>query len=368
MKKKFWKFWPYVLVFGVLLAVMIIGSQREGADLGTKPVMSAIVDDNMTVSADQVSEAYIMANAAEAINFPATNAITNNFVTVSTQYELTGSSTGGSGVVTKPNIIDTSNMTRGIVKYVVKGGDTLAKIVAQFDGVTAQQIRWSNDMEDNTVRKGQILYIPQVGGVLYTVKKGDTLAGLAKKYQSNVDGIVAYNDLEISGLVVGQTIILPNGVLPEKERPEYTPPTSYPMSNSNYLIGDTAVYKNTRVVDSYLYVNDPSNTSVPGQCTWYVYYMRKQIGKPLPAYSALGNARDWWYASWSNRFSKGHLPRYGAVIVWTNMSWYGHVAIVMRVNSDGSIVIRDMNYGGVPYRVTEATIPANVAKTLNYIY
>ena len=46
---------------------------------------------------------------------------------------------------------------------------------------------------------------------------------------------------------------------------------------------------------------------------------------------------------------------------------YGHVAVVERVNADGSVDISEMNYQGWG-RASSRTIPANQVGSYNYIH
>jgi len=60
------------------------------------------------------------------------------------------------------------------------------------------------------VSPGTRLVIPPVNGIVYTVKAGDTPASLATRFNANADQIIAYNDAEITGLQVGEQILIPN--------------------------------------------------------------------------------------------------------------------------------------------------------------
>jgi murein DD-endopeptidase MepM/ murein hydrolase activator NlpD len=94
--------------------------------------------------------------------------------------------------------------------YVVKEGDSLSRIAEMFD-VSVNTIKWANDISPKgTIRVGQTLTILPVTGAKHTVKKGDTLASVAKQYHGDADEIANYNGIEGS-LVVGKEIVIPNG-------------------------------------------------------------------------------------------------------------------------------------------------------------
>ncbi|MEA3345895.1 MAG: M23 family metallopeptidase [Chloroflexota bacterium] len=109
-----------------------------------------------------------------------------------------------------------------VVTYTVQSGDTLLGIAQKFE-LDADTIMWaSGRMEDHPdlLKVGQILTILPVDGVYHTVQEGDTLEGIAKKYKVDVEAIAQckYNDLkEPYKLTPGQKLIVPGG-----EKP-YTP-------------------------------------------------------------------------------------------------------------------------------------------------
>lgn len=98
----------------------------------------------------------------------------------------------------------------GIVEYIVQEGDTLSEIAEEFD-ISVNTIKWENDL-GTTLKVGKELRILPVTGVRHTIKKGDTFAKIAKTYNVEVDDITIFNDIEDTELVVGQKIIVPNGV------------------------------------------------------------------------------------------------------------------------------------------------------------
>lgn len=70
-------------------------------------------------------------------------------------------------------------------------------------------------------------------------------------------------------------------------------------------------------------------------CTAYAWSRFWEISGTRPKLST-GNAGEWW-AKTSDGYQRGQTPRPGAVMCWSKPGAAGHVAIVERVNSDGSV-------------------------------
>ena len=117
---------------------------------------------------------------------------------------------------------------RGTEIYIVMNGDTLSSIGSKF-GVSVQTIKWANNLTSDLVKPGQELEVPLSDGVLITVKKGDTLESLAKKYAGNEQAIADFNWLDYPfTLVAGQELFIPDGRMPEAPKPVYAgTPTTY---------------------------------------------------------------------------------------------------------------------------------------------
>lgn len=377
------KYWPYVAAFAVILAVAYFGSISKNPAPDDSTSLEAIWANNYNVSADQVSEFYVTAELANSLQFASSNEITNNYISVALLQQNNQAIDDTSGKISKPTIVDVSHLSRGVKSYTVAAGETLDQIAARF-GVTTDQIRWSNDLASKTISEGQSLYIPTVPGIAITVKDDDTVESLAEHYGAKAADIISYNDLETNkNLKAGLVILIPNGTVPETERPEYVVPvvttttttqtqtTTYTYTYQNYsYLGSTGARENIRIVQRFSYaesVQDPGNRNTPGQCTWYAWYYRKHYtSNPLPA-AVLGNANAWAYSLSRMGYAVDNKPSVGAVFQTTS-GYYGHVGVVTAVNGDGSIVIRDMNYNGMAFTVTEATIPAQYVGMYNYIH
>ena len=98
--------------------------------------------------------------------------------------------------------------------YVVKRGDTLYGISNQY-GVSVTELASLNNVTAETLQIGQSLVIPSKSGTnpdnmfMYTVKRGDNLYSIAKKYNIDVNSIKNLNYLTSDNIYVGQIIRIP---------------------------------------------------------------------------------------------------------------------------------------------------------------
>ena len=106
-----------------------------------------------------------------------------------------------------------------VITYTVQKGDTLSGIAKKF-AVSEDTIRWRNNLRADDITVGDTLEILPVTGIAHKVASGDTIYTIAKKYSSNPQAIVdfPFNDFadpQTFSLVIGQTIIVPEGVQPQ---------------------------------------------------------------------------------------------------------------------------------------------------------
>jgi murein DD-endopeptidase MepM/ murein hydrolase activator NlpD len=119
------------------------------------------------------------------------------------------------------------------VVYVVRSGDTLFSIAQKFD-TTVAQLSAANRIADPTVISvGQRLVIPGSTAVseptpeapeqpdAYIVLPGDTLIGIAERFSTTVEALMAANDLVDGSLIVaGQRLYLPSSAAAAVPEPD----------------------------------------------------------------------------------------------------------------------------------------------------
>jgi LysM repeat protein len=104
---------------------------------------------------------------------------------------------------------------QGITQYTVQPGDSLTTIAARYN-LTVDALAAANNLTVTTrLVVGQRLSIPVAaplpGSVTtYTVQRGDTLASIARRFNTTVQQLVSLNGIQnVNRIVVGQTLNVP---------------------------------------------------------------------------------------------------------------------------------------------------------------
>lgn len=98
--------------------------------------------------------------------------------------------------------------------YTVRKGDTLSGIANMY-GVSVNTIIWANELKNGVISEGQTLVILPITGLRYTIKNGDTVEKLSSRFNATAEDIFSYNGIAFgSKLEVGTEIIIPNGEIP----------------------------------------------------------------------------------------------------------------------------------------------------------
>lgn len=95
--------------------------------------------------------------------------------------------------------------------YKVAKGDTLYSI-ARKQNTTISKIKELNNLTSDNLSVGMTLQVPSTKPTYqtYTIKKGDSLYSISKKYNTTVDAIKKINNLPSNILTIGTTIQIPS--------------------------------------------------------------------------------------------------------------------------------------------------------------
>ena len=152
--------------------------------------------------------------------------------------------------------------------YTVKPGDTLYGISNQF-GVSVTELAELNGISGSNLPVGTVLKIPTKSGVnpnnmfMYTVKAGDSLYSIARKYNTTVNDIINLNYLKDTNLSIGQVIRIPENYYnyDEMSAPNYISYTVEPGDTLYSIASANGVSVDTIISDNVL----PNNNLRVGQ-------------------------------------------------------------------------------------------------------
>lgn len=106
-------------------------------------------------------------------------------------------------------------MVKSSFMYTVKPGDTLNDISKKY-GISIETIRHVNNLSNNNISIGNEILIPATDGITYTINKNDTIDKIAENYNISKESILAYNEQSL--FRSGDVIFLPHAK--PKEEPK----------------------------------------------------------------------------------------------------------------------------------------------------
>lgn len=132
--------------------------------------------------------------------------------TVNNLMEINNLSTNLLSVGQKLLVPKTSTVTPNVpsvgISYTVKPGDSLYQIANAYN-TSVDAIKDFNNLNSNVLQVGQVLKIPTANaGITYVVKSGDNLYTIASRYNTTVDAIKRKNGLTSNTLQIGQILVI----------------------------------------------------------------------------------------------------------------------------------------------------------------
>lgn len=133
------------------------------------------------------------------------------------------------------------------------------------------------------------------------------------------------------------------------------------LSSTVYAYQST---EDSQIADAAIATKASKNYYTKYQCTWYVFNKRTQAKKYI--HTNWGNAKYWASAAKRSGYKVGRKPVRGAIMQST-VGYYGHVAYVEHVYSNGSVKVSEYNYNR-PLRYGTRILTKSAAAQHHFIY
>lgn len=138
-------------------------------------------------------------------------------------------------------------------KYTVKSGDNLSAIAKKFKVDVDQLVKWNNIKNKDSISVGQVLIVSNNSNnsanqnsnsdsnkIVYTIKSGDNLSSIAKKYGVSLDQIKKWNNISNVNIIkVGQKVTIYTNSSSSNNNNNETSTTN----NSEVLVTDSQMVK-----------------------------------------------------------------------------------------------------------------------------
>lgn len=108
---------------------------------------------------------------------------------------------------TAPEVASTAAAVQDNTYHTVKKGDTIATVSKKY-ALTAEELKELNNLKGRKLKSGQRLLVKRIGPKTYTVKKGDTIWNIARKFDMDANDLITMNELDSGAVQVGQKIYL----------------------------------------------------------------------------------------------------------------------------------------------------------------
>lgn len=303
----------------------------------------------------------------------------------------------------------------------VESGDTLWSI-SSGTAQSVNEIKSLNNLTSDLIFPGDVLKVDaeapsaapaeeveveaEETATTYTIEAGDTLFAIANQFNVTVDNLKAWNNLSSDLIIAGKTISVAESEAPaamtveeapaeetaapaeevsapaveEVEAAEAAPAESAPAPAAEEVQTEEVSAPAVEEVEQPQAATPAASAPVTsasnganyydwGTCAWYVFEQRSQRG--LGVGNMWGDAKNWAAGAQAAGYSVSNSPSVGAIMqapAYTNGAYgLGHVAIVESVNSDGSIVVSEMQFNGGLGSVSTRTLSASQAASHNFI-
>lgn len=207
------------VAFAVILLVVAAQSlqaREHGGFIGSRPLLTAFIADDTHADDEQIVEGPAQHIASPTFRAASVRAFTPTVLGAEVALAQAPATTGFAlmqPVLTDDAIADSGR--KGVTTYTVEPGDTPSTIAERF-GLSLTTVLWANGLQSwSVIQPGQSLKILPTDGVTHTVKRGETLEQIAKKYSADAEEVLEFNRLvDADDIEEGDLLIVAGGKPP----------------------------------------------------------------------------------------------------------------------------------------------------------
>lgn len=210
---------------GVSLSELIAVNSLSNPDLiypgqvlaipGEEPDMTHVVTRGETLA--KIAAAY----GSSILAIVEANGIRNpNLIRIGQNIVVPGSTSSGGSSSAPSNSAPSAGAARSGRNHIVRGGESLESIAAQYSGVSASQIADANGIVGRTIYRGTRLFLDgpayvgvgTAGETTYRIQSGDRLADIAAQFGIGLTTLVEVNSIQNPNLIrSGTSLRIPSG-------------------------------------------------------------------------------------------------------------------------------------------------------------
>ncbi|WP_455660527.1 LysM peptidoglycan-binding domain-containing protein [Pradoshia sp.] len=196
-----------------------------------------------------------------------------------------------------------SNSSSPSDSYTVKAGDTLSRIAKKYNVTVSQLMAWNNKTK-TLIYPNEVLKVSKSAAsdsssssssgsssttapTTYTVKSGDTLSVIARKYNLTVSQIKSQNGLSSDIIYIGQKLKLSTSAdsMSSVSKPSSGSTTAQPTIGNPAFTSKMISIAKSMMGTKYVW----GGSSISGvDCSGFIYYVLNKAGHSIGRYTAQG--------------------------------------------------------------------------------
>ena len=111
---------------------------------------------------------------------------------------------------------------RKLASYTIRKGDTLGEISKRYGVSVGTLLAANNSLSPRHLKIGQLIQIPPSDGVMVKIRRGDNLWTICRRYRADLNAALAFNNVkDVRSIRPGDNLFLPGAKAPSSSQGRY---------------------------------------------------------------------------------------------------------------------------------------------------